>query len=75
MVSQLQSEVLFLRLQLKSKENYFFKEIEFLREQLKSASSLVRRDKSFFFSWRNKVTVRLHVTEMKSHPRMKLAPG
>ena len=45
---QLQSEVLFLRSQLKSKENYFLEEIKFLLEQLDSASSSVRRDEAFF---------------------------
>ena len=50
MVSQLQSEVLFLRSQLKSKKNYFLEEIKFLKKQLESASSLARRDEVFFLS-------------------------
>ena len=50
MVSQVQSKVSFLRSQLRSKENYFLEEINFLREQLESASSSVRRGEAFFVS-------------------------
>ena len=57
MVSQLQSEVLFLRSHLKSKENYFLEKIKFLRKQLESASNSVRRDEAFFLSWRDKVNL------------------
>ena len=48
MVYQLQSEVLFLRPQLKSKEKYFLKEIKFLREKSESTSTSARCDKVFF---------------------------
>ena len=45
---QLQSEVLLLTAQLKSKKNYFLKEITFLREQSESTSSSARYDKVLF---------------------------
>ena len=48
MVYKLQSKVLFLMSQLKSKENYFLQEINFLRQQLESASNSVRWRKRFF---------------------------
>ena len=48
MGSQLQSEVSFLKSHLKLKENYFLKEIKFLRKQLESASSSVIREEAFF---------------------------
>ena len=57
MVSKLQKEVLFFRAQLKSKENYFLEEVNFLREQLESASSSSRRDEVFLLSWRDKVSL------------------
>ena len=66
MVSQLQSEVLFLRSQLKSKENYFLEEIKFLREQFEYASNSVRRDEAFFFSWRDKVNLQTQDLENRS---------
>ena len=66
MVSQLQSEVLFLRSQLKSKENYFVEESKFLREQLESVSSSVRRDEVYFLSWRDKVNLQTDDLENSS---------
>ena len=66
MVFQVQSEVLFLRSQLKSTENYFLEEIKLLREQLESASSSVRRDEAFFLSWRDKVNLQTQDLENRS---------
>ena len=66
MISQLQTQVLFLRSQLKSKENYFLEEIEFFREQLESASGSVRRDGAFFLSWRDKVNLQTQDLENRS---------
>ena len=66
MVSKLQSEVLFLRAQLTSKENYFMQEIEFLREQLESVLSSVRRGEPFFLSWKDKVNLQKQDLENRS---------
>ena len=66
MVSQLQSKVLFLRSQLKSKENYFLEEINFLRQQLESASNSVRCDEASFLSWRDKVNLQTQDLENRS---------
>ena len=66
MVSQLQSEVLFLRSQLKSKRNYFLEEIKFLRKQLESASSLARRDEVFLLSWRDNINLQTQHLENRS---------